>query len=60
MRVCRSRQDLTFQYPCSPLSKGEEGTGVGGIRPTRCFCKVWRGDWYYTDRAVEVHKFLRV
>jgi hypothetical protein len=26
MRVCRSRQDLTFQYPCSPLTKGGEGT----------------------------------
>jgi hypothetical protein len=31
MRVCRSRQDLTFQYPCSPLTKGGEGTGVGGF-----------------------------
>jgi hypothetical protein len=30
MRVCRSRQDLTFQYPCSPLIKGERA-GSGGI-----------------------------
>jgi hypothetical protein len=31
MRVCRSRQDLTFQYPCSPLAKGGEGWGEGGF-----------------------------
>jgi hypothetical protein len=31
MRVCRSRQDLTFQYPCSPLVKGGEGRGEGGF-----------------------------
>jgi hypothetical protein len=29
MRVCRSRQDLTFQYPCSPLDKGGEGREWG-------------------------------
>ena len=39
MRVCRSRQDLTFQYPCSPLAKGEEGTGVGGFNLLAVFIK---------------------
>jgi hypothetical protein len=34
MRVCRSRQDLTFQYPCSPLDKGERA-GSGGILPAK-------------------------
>ena len=39
MRVCRSRQDLTFQYPCSPLRKGGEGTGVGGFDLLAVFVK---------------------
>jgi hypothetical protein len=36
MRVCRSRQDLTFQYPCSPLIKGERvrvrGDSISHVR----------------------------
>ena len=39
MRVCRSRQDLTFQYPCSPLDKGGEGAGVGGSKLLAAFVK---------------------
>jgi hypothetical protein len=34
MRVCRSRQDLTFQYPCSPLISGER-VRSGGILPAK-------------------------
>jgi hypothetical protein len=48
MRVCRSRQDLTFQYPCSPLSKGGEGQGEGGFETYRIY-KLCLGDWYYSS-----------
>jgi hypothetical protein len=33
---------LTFQYPCSPLSKGGEGTGVGGFNLLAVFIKSGR------------------
>ena len=57
MSGCRSRQDLTFQYPCSlrfPLLAG----GTGPTRPTRFpsrsggnlqeegNCELWRRSWY--------------
>jgi hypothetical protein len=45
MRVCRSRQDLTFQYPCSPLIKGGEGREWGDS--TRAEIREpWSCDWY--------------
>ena len=60
MSGCRSRQDLTFQYPCSlrfPLPAGgtEQARGLvplakrgepkgGGIY------ELWIGDWYNNDR----------
>ena len=61
MSGCRSRQDLTFQYPCSlrfPLQAG----GTEPTRPTRFpsrsggnlkeggIYELWIGDWYNNDR----------
>ena len=55
MRVCRSRQDLTFQYPCSPLDKGGEGREWGDSARAG-ICELWLGDWYKTvDRVKLAH-----
>jgi len=67
MSGCRSRQDLTFQYPCSfrfpPLREGNRplrfpllagGTLRRGLATTAC-CELWFGDW-----QVPVHRDLNI
>jgi hypothetical protein len=56
MSGCRSRQDLTFQYPCSlrfPLLAGGTERERGAVplvkrgEPTeRGNCELWRRSWY--------------
>jgi hypothetical protein len=62
MSGCRTRQDLTFQYPCSVgsprFARGTEPR-VHAVPPARRgnlkegvightrFCELWLRDWYY-------------
>jgi hypothetical protein len=58
-RRAKVYKSVGFESPLaptlSPLDKGGEGREWGDSARAG-ICELWLGDWYYTNRAAEVHK----